>query len=212
VSSAFSNKPSAQAPDLVWEIASLYPPQGAWSDAGYLSLTASTNRLIEFTDGRVEFLSMPTKSHQLILMYLLEALRRFLQNGALGLALPAPLRVRVRPGKYREPDIVFVSAAHADRAGEEFYEGADLVMEIVSDDPERRQRDLVEKVVDYAEAMIPEYWIVDPQAEVFVVYCQPASATGYQQKRVFTRDDTAVSTLLTGFGVSVARTLHAART
>ena len=36
------------------------PPQGCWSEALYLWLTDWTNRLIEFTDGHVELLPMPT--------------------------------------------------------------------------------------------------------------------------------------------------------
>jgi len=41
------------------------------------------------------------------------------------------------------------------------------VVEIVSpDDPDR---DLVEKVADYAEAGIPEYWIVNPNTATISV-------------------------------------------
>ncbi|MFO0956477.1 MAG: Uma2 family endonuclease [Isosphaeraceae bacterium] len=68
--------------------------------------------------------------------------------------------VRLGPDKIREPDIVFLLAEHADRIGKQVLEGADLVMEVVSED---RRRDLVEKRADYAEAGIPEYWIIDPE-------------------------------------------------
>jgi Uma2 family endonuclease len=197
--------------ELVWEIATLYPPQGSWSDEGYLSFTDSTNRLIEFTDGRVEFLKMPTKSHQLILMFLLDALRRFVAARKLGVALPAPLRVRIRQGKYREPDIVFMGHVNAHRAGNEFFEGADLVMEIVSDDAESRKRDLAEKVIDYAEALIPEYWIVDPVEERITVCTRPDAAAGYQERQVFARNETALSRVLDGFAIDVSAALDSAK-
>jgi Uma2 family endonuclease len=41
-----------------------------------------------------------------------------------------------------------------------FWLGADLVVEIVS--PDDVERDIVIKRADYAEAGIPEYWIVNP--------------------------------------------------
>ena len=44
----------------------LLPPQGAWSEQSYLWLTDQTNHLIEFTDGYVEILLMPTERHQAI--------------------------------------------------------------------------------------------------------------------------------------------------
>src|SRR3954452_1445040 len=103
---------------------------------------------------------MPTTSHQLIVAYLYRALLAFVTAQELGTVLFAPLRVRLWPGKFREPDLVFLHIQHADRIGELFWDGADLVMEVVSDDD--RRRDLETKRREYAEAGIPEYWIVDP--------------------------------------------------
>ena len=40
--------------------------QGLWTEVMYFKLTDQTNRLIEFTDGVVEVLSMPTRYHQAI--------------------------------------------------------------------------------------------------------------------------------------------------
>ena len=53
----------------------LSPIQGLWTDEQYLALTNQTNTLIEFTDGRIEVLPMPTKSHQLILILLFDLFR-----------------------------------------------------------------------------------------------------------------------------------------
>ena len=197
-------------PEPVWDIATLYPPQGTWTESGYLSLTASTNRLIEFTDGNVEFLAMPTKAHQLILVYVLEALRRFVADANLGLALPAPLRVRIRETKFREPDIVFIASEHSDRAGNEFFDGADLVIEVVSEDPESRHRDLVEKVLDYAEARIPEYWIIDPAEAKITVLTRPDPTFGYRDAQTYTEAETAASKLLAGFELKTSDVFHAA--
>ena len=192
--------PHAPGPQPVWEIATLYPPQGMWTEVGYLALTNSISRLIEFTDGKVEFLPMPTKSHQVLLMALLDALRVFVQRDNKGMALPAPLRVRIRPDKFREPDIVFMSSANLHRAGDDYFEGADLVMEIVSSDPESRKRDLEEKPRDYAEALIPEYWIVDPQERCIHISSEP-SESGYATTNHMLEDDVATSVVQPGFSI-----------
>ena len=42
----------------------------------------------------------------------------------------------------REPDVLFMLKEHADRIGDDCWEGADLVMEVVSGGAEDRRRDL----------------------------------------------------------------------
>ena len=59
-------------PEPTWEIARLFPPQGEWSEEEYFAL--NTNRLIEFSDGRLEFLPMPTIFHQLIMKFIFYAI------------------------------------------------------------------------------------------------------------------------------------------
>ena len=182
-----------------WEIATLFPNQGSWAVSDYLAL--NTNRLVEFADGQLEVLPMPTEDHQLIVAFLYEMLTRFVSPQRLGTALFAPLRVQLREGKFREPDIVFMLTEHNDRRGRKFWRGADLVMEVVSeDDPER---DLVEKREEYAQAGICEYWIVDPRSRTVTVLALDASAGTYRRADQYAAGTTAESVLLKGFGVDV---------
>ncbi len=58
-----------------WDVALLFPAQRAWTEAEYLELT--TNRLVEFSHGKIEVLPMPTLVHQLIVGYLHGLLRSF---------------------------------------------------------------------------------------------------------------------------------------
>ena len=61
-------RPAAQEwKDLLEEI---LPPQGEWSEDEYLVLTDHRNRLVEFTDGFLEVLPMPTDKHQSVLEFL----------------------------------------------------------------------------------------------------------------------------------------------
>ena len=53
-----------------WEIAYLFPNQGTWTADEYLAL--DTNHLIEFSDGVLEVLPMPTEQHQLIVAGMLQ--------------------------------------------------------------------------------------------------------------------------------------------
>lgn len=187
------------------EIVALLPAQGEWSERDYLWLSQDTNRLVEWTDGCIEVLPMPTKRHQAISRYLFLALLGLMQRTG-GDVYYAPLRVRVGPRKFREPDLLLVRAADDPRARDQYWEGADLVAEIVSpDDP---ARDHVTKRADYAAAGIPEYWIVDPQAETITVLT--LAGAEYVEHGVFGRGATAGSVLFPDFAVGVDATLDAA--
>jgi Uma2 family endonuclease len=190
--------PSQAAP--TWEIAYLFPDQGHWSEEDYLALQG--NRLLEFSHGWLEVLPMPTTSHQRLLLWLVGLLRAFDPESNLGTALIAPLRVRLWPGKFREPDVVFMLQKHAHRIGEDFWRGADLVMEIVSGSKEDRRRDLVTKRREYARAGISEYWIVDPEEERIIVL--RLAGKRYMVHGKFPKGTVATSHLLRGFTVDVS--------
>jgi Uma2 family endonuclease len=182
-----------------WAIAALFPRQGQWSEGEYLRL--DTNRIVELSDGFLEVPPLPTMSHQLISAYLYGVLLAFVSGRKLGTVIYAAVPMRLRRGKYREPDILFMSKEHADRIHEEYWERADLVMEIVSKDRKDRKRDLVEKRAEYARAKIPEYWIIDPAKGTITVLW--LSGNRYVVHGEFSRGDTASSRLLSGFSIDV---------
>jgi Uma2 family endonuclease len=188
-----------------WDVARLFPDQGHWSEEDYLAL--NVNRLVEFAHGQVEVLPMPTMSHQLLVAFLYRQLLAFITTGEQGTVLFAPLRVRLWPGKYREPDLVFMLSSHSARCGEDFWDGADLVVEVVSDDD--RRRDLEIKRREYAQAKIPEYWIVDPLEGRITVLRLDEARGSYVEHGVFARGDRAASHLLSGLEVDVTAALSA---
>lgn len=184
-----------QLDDLVLD---LLPLQGQWDEEQYLWLTDHTNRLIEFTDGYIEVLPMPTDNHQAILELLFLVFRTFLQPLG-GKVRFAPLRLRIRSRKFREPDLLLVRSAADPRRQNRYWQGADLVLEVVS--PDKPERDLVEKRGDYAEAGVPEYWIANPQAETIMVLWLEGDT--YVEHGIFGRGSTATSVLLPGLAVDV---------
>ena len=185
--------------DPTWEIAHLFPHQGRGTLDEYLAL--NTNHLVEFSDGLIEVLPMPTQQHQLIVAFLYVMVRAFVQPRNLGTVLFAPFRIRLWEQKFREPDIVFMSAEHGSRRGNQHWLGADLVLEVVSeDDPER---DLVTKRNEYAQAGIGEYWIVDPRDQTMTVLTLEAATRSYALAGRYASGDTARGVALVGFTVDV---------
>ncbi len=194
-----------ERPDIAWEVAPLLPERGDWSEEDYLWLTNHTNRLVEFSDGYIEVLPMPTDEHQRILLFLYRMLYDFIAAYTSGIVLVAPLRLRLKSGKYREPDVIVLLSQADSRRENQYWNGADLVMEIVSpDDPDR---DLVTKREEFAQIGIPEYWIVNPKkATITVLRLQGQSYLEYGE---FERGQTAASVFLQGFAVDVGDALDA---
>jgi Uma2 family endonuclease len=180
-----------------WGIATLFPNQGTWTVEEYLAL--DTNHLVEFSDGFLEFLEMPTTSHQDIVLLLWQMLAAWVKPTNLGKASVAPIKIQLWPGKFREPDVVFMLAAHRHRVGEQFWDGADLLMEVVSSD---RQLDYEEKRAEYAKAGIPEYWIVDPAEKKITVL--RLEKDQYVLHGEFLEGSQATSVIIAGFAVEVS--------
>ena len=179
-----------------WDIALLFPDQGAWSEEEFLQL--DTNHLVEFTHGRLEVLPMPNETHQDSVFFLAALLKAFARRIG-GHAVIAPFRLRLWPGKIREPDIMFIANAADRRRQQAYWSGADLVVEVLSDDDPLR--DLSVKRFEYAQARIPEYWIVDPTGETLTVLALQGDA--YREHGCFGRGATATSATLTGLVVDV---------
>lgn len=178
--------------------------QGLWSEEQYLRLTQQTKRLIEFTDGVIEVLPMPTRKHQAISRFLFLVLLAFVRPSG-GTIFYAPLRLQIRPGKFREPDLLLLCDHKDPRNQNDFWLGADLVVEIVSpDDP---GRDTQVKRGDYATAGIEEYWLVDPVSSSVTVLTLKGEE--YAEHGIFRLGDRATSALLDGFSVSVDELLGA---
>jgi Uma2 family endonuclease len=198
------NRPRALGePEPTWEIAQLFPAQGDWSEEEYFAL--ETKRLVEYSDGFLEILPMPTIFHQLILQFIYERLRSFVAAKNLGTVVLAGYKVRLRARKYREPDILFIKAANRDRIKKQYCERPDLVIEVVSE--KNRAHDIKIKRVEYAKAGIPEYWIVDAEEETITVLVLKARQRKYSVLGAFGKRMQATSKTLPGFAVDVSTAL-----
>jgi len=185
-------------PRLATQIAQLWPPRGEWTEADYFALP-DTNRFIELSEGELIIPPHPTETHQRVVLRLVLAFQSFVETHNLGTIRFAPLPVRLWPGKIREPDILFVSHAHAERISEQVYGPPDLVVEVLSSGTRRLDRG--EKFLEYARAGVDEYWLVGPEArtiEVFVLVEDVYTLLGK-----FGPGEGARSQILAGFEVMV---------
>ena len=190
----------AREPEPTWEIARLFPLLGYWIEEVYFAL--ETNQLVEYSDGFLEFLPIPTIFHQLILQFLYKQLESFVAARSLGTVVLAGYKVRLRAGKYREPDIIFIKSANRARIKKQYCEKADLVIEVLSE--KNRAHDIATKRLEYAKAGIPEYWVVDPERDTITVLILKGRQRKYTLHGAFRKGTQAASKTLPGFLIDVS--------
>lgn len=180
-----------------WEIAEMFPEQGTWTEQQYLALP--NNRRLEFNDGMIEVVPMPTKTHQMVMALFYELLKAFVGGNGIVLLAGYKLRVESKTVQFREPDVVYLTPEQNRGSGEQFTRAAELVAEVVSpDDP---PRDYVMKRAEYAAGGIPEYWILDPAVRQILVLGLEGSA--YVERGKYGPGQFAPSHHLPGFGLAV---------
>jgi Uma2 family endonuclease len=94
----------------------------------------------------------------------------------------APYEVRLREQTVVQPDIVVFTTQSPGRKTRRGFEGVpDLMVEILS--PSNRGHDLIRKSALYAEAGVPEYWVVDPVARHLII---GRLRDGYYEREIVT--------------------------
>lgn len=126
--------------------------------------------LAEWVDGKIELTSPANRPHQKlvgwlhVIFYLLVE-----QIGGEVLVAPFQMKLPEHLRRGREPDLLYVSAAHLDRFRNTYLDGpADLVVEVTS--PESQSRDHGDKYLEYEAAGVSEYWLIDLPRRWFQVF------------------------------------------
>lgn len=120
------------------------------------------DRHAEWVDGEVVFMPPVRLDHQFIAGFIYRLVIDFVERAGLGAVFQPPtlMRLSSRPSG-REPDVMFVAAAHSERLKEALVDGpADLAVEVIS--PESDRRDRSEKFREYEAGGVLEYWLIDP--------------------------------------------------
>ena len=125
---------------------------------------------VEWVDGEVVHMAPVSNEHSDIQTFLTSLVRSFVDAHRLGEVRCEPFVMKLGknlPG--RSPDVLFVSAANRSRLKKQALFGpADLVIEIVS--PDSRKRDREQKFSEYQQAGVNEYWIIDPGRKVAEIF------------------------------------------
>jgi Uma2 family endonuclease len=118
----------------------------------------------EYVDGEVRTRSMPTYSHA---DWQMAIATWFLQHAkGWNLRSIPDLRMRIKPRRYRVPDVAVLDRCNPKEQVVTFPPLA--VFEVLS--PDDTVQELYEKLDDYADMGIPQIWIVDPKTGVFKQY------------------------------------------
>jgi Uma2 family endonuclease len=115
----------------------------------------------EWVDGEVVLMPPVRADHQFIAGFLYRLIFDFVERHGLGVVFQTPMlmKLSVRPSG-REPDVMFIASVHEDRIKQALVDGpADLAIEVVSPDSDRRDR--AEKFREYEEGGVTEYWLID---------------------------------------------------
>ena len=175
------------------------PKQGQWTYQDYASLPEDGHRY-EVVNGVLYMSPAPSMRHQRIVGRIFYYLAMHVDFPGLGQVYQAPTDVELRPGDVVQPDVFVVLNPHLDQTTPSRLIGApDLVVEVAS--PSTARHDLSEKLSAYARAAVPEYWVVNPDAQtVEVLVCQNGD---YCSLGLFASRATLPSQVVSDFPVSV---------
>ncbi|MBD2361698.1 Uma2 family endonuclease [Anabaena minutissima FACHB-250] len=176
----------------------------------YLSYDDGTDKLYELFNG--ELIEMPPESginvqiatFLLIQFALLLGYKRVRGHGL-------ELEVRGEP-RNRYPDLTIIREEHIQQLAQRNTIRLTmlpplLVIEVVSPGELQRHRDFIAKRMQYQDCGIPEYWIVDPEAQTVLVL--ELTGNTYTEFGNFSGDDLVVSPQFSQLNLQVSQIFNA---
>ena len=179
-----------------------------WTYEDYLTLPEGGPFRYEIIDGELCMTPSPNTRHQRISRKLLLVIGKFLETHPVGEVFDAPYDVIFSqdPLQVAEPDLIFVSKAHDSIITEKNIQGVpDLLIEILS--PTTAANDRRVKLSLYERFGVPEYWIMDPEAETVQVF--RLSDGRYGTCLEFRKEDALDSPLLPGLSIPLVEVFPA---
>jgi Uma2 family endonuclease len=153
----------------------------------------------ELIDGEHYVTPSPSTAHQRIVGRMYLALGNYLEAHPIGELFLAPFDVVFSRFDVVEPDLLYITAErrHHILTTQHVRGTPDLVIEVGS--PGTRRRDETIKRRLYERAGVVEYWVVDPDLEVFRIYRRAGAAFAPPQELSHAAGDVLRSPLFPGF-------------
>lgn len=169
---AYEYEVEGRQPDMLREAALQYGVslrgQGEYTLQDYYALP--DDRRVELIDGHFYDMAAPSLIHQQITGFVYAQIRNFIEkNGGDCISPITPVDVQLDCDNKTmiQPDVLIVcdpkKVRHFGVLG-----APDFVLEVIS--PSSKEKDMLIKLAKYMEAGVKEYWVIDSERKVLVVY------------------------------------------
>jgi Uma2 family endonuclease len=175
------------------------PRQGRWTYQDYATIPENGHRY-EVVNGVLYMSPAPNVWHQNTVFKIALRLYNAVEARGLGRVFIAPLDVELSYENVVQPDALVLLNDHFDRITKSRIIGApDLVVEVAS--PSTALHDLHAKLDSYTNAGVPEYWVVNPEAQTVELLVLQDGV--YISLGIFSGQATLPSQILPDFPVEV---------
>ncbi|MCM1268663.1 MAG: Uma2 family endonuclease [Bacteroidales bacterium] len=171
---AYEYEVEGKKPDRVEEPAVRYGDRQTGSAQGGHTLqdyyALPDDRRVELIDGVFYDMAAPSLVHQQIAGLVYAQIRDFIEENE-GDCMPfiAPVDVQLECDRktMMQPDVLIVCDPKKLKSFG-VYGAPDFVLEVLS--PSTKKKDMLTKLPKYMEAGVKEYWVIDPERKVLIVY------------------------------------------
>ena len=159
----------------------------------YAELGEDEHGYSELQEGRVVMSPSPTYRHMIALTNLVLQLSPQVPSDLQAIAeldIDLHFAPADQPGSSRRPDLIVVRRSALERLDSEgggMMRASDVVLAVEITSPGSRRTDNVIKRVEYADAGIGHYWILDIQPPISLVECHRTEQFGYRDSGAVTR-------------------------
>ena len=178
----------------------------------YLNYDDGTDNRYELVDGELLVINPPAKRHFNIIRFLVRLFEDEILRLQKDMEVIPGIGVRTGLNSSRIPDVTLVEGEKwrnlADDVSAVMESGVLLAVEVVSNGVEQIKRDYIDKVAEYQNSGIAEYWIVDPiEEKITVLVLEKDSYT----KTVFSEDKEITSSTFPQLKVTAGEILSAGK-
>lgn len=190
----FSAEPTFMAMPVPAEILAL----GPYFTVDVLDQLPDDGNRYEVVYGELLVTPAPTLRHQELVLRLARQLDRYLERHGVGHLVLSPADVRLGRDSGVQPDLFVIPVAVAQSLDWRQIRELFLVIEVLS--PTTRRADRFTKRRRYQEARVPQYWIVDAEAEAVEVWTPGAVLPVIERERVIWRVDQTAEEMVLSVG------------